>query len=149
MAVIKRPSAPLLSDDQKLDEVPQRSHEDIYQKAEEWGIETNPLDIETLVKRYGIKVVREEMDIDLSGYIEKRQNYWVIGINKYQTSRRQRFTLAHEFAHFLFDKAAIEAGRLTDQIMLRSEEVNPKEQRANEFAAKLLMPKQIGRASCR
>ena len=142
MAIIKRPTAPSVAGSENLARAVQRSHKEIYQRAAEWGIQTSPLDIEAVVKKFGIRLLREEMDVDLSGYIEKRHDGWVIGINKYQTPRRQRFTLAHEFGHFLFDKTGFEAGRHTDSIMLRSEDINSVEQRANEFAAELLMPKE-------
>ena len=142
MAIIRRPAASPVSPDENLTRAAQRSHREIYKHAEHWGLETNPLDVEGVIKKFGIKLVREEMDVDLSGYIEKRHDTWVIGINKYQTPRRQRFTLAHELAHFLFDRASLETGRHTDSIMLRSEDLNSVEQRANEFAADLLMPKE-------
>lgn len=140
MAVIKRPASPAASADESLTKTYQRGYKDIYRKAAEWGIRTNPLDIESVIKKFGIRIHYEEMDADLSGYIENRNNGWVIGINMYQSPRRQRFTLAHEFAHFLFDKAALSSGRHTDAIMLRSEESDSLEQRANDFAADLLMP---------
>ena len=144
MAVIKKTPPSFLSEEFFAEGSQYQSYKDIYRKAVDWGINTNPLDIETFIRKHGIRIVREDMEDDLSGYIELRNNYWVIGIDKYQNLRRQRFTLAHEFAHFLFDKTDIEtAGRLSDQIMLRSEETDPKERRASEFAAELLIPKHL------
>ncbi len=143
MAVIKKQSTLLLSYPETLEEITQQKHSNIFQQAEKWGIKTYPFDIESFIERCGIRIVREEMGYDLSGYIEKRHKNWFIGLNKYQSVRRQRFTLAHEFVHFLFDKNEIENRRHDDHILLRSEENNPREKRANEFAAELLMPKTI------
>lgn len=144
MAVIKRTREADLPDGEGLGPAVQYgSIGDIYKRAKSWGVGTSPLDVEALLMAHGVRVIREEMAIDLSGFIERRQNYWVVGINQYQNSKRQRFTLAHEFAHFIFDAETLETSKHVDSILLRSEEANPMERRANEFAAQLLMPKDL------
>lgn len=116
----------------------------IYRMANEMTLKTLPLDIESFIKKQGIKIIWEDMDNDISGYIEKRGNDWIIGINKYHAPRRQRFTLAHEYAHFVFDKKLIEEERKHfDTILFRGKESNLMEQRANEFAANILMPQRL------
>ena len=97
--------------------------------------------IENVLKELGVFVHYEEMEGDLSGYIERRENGWHIGVNKYEVQGRQRFTLAHELAHLLFHRKMIK-GRFEEAIKLFRSEENSKhiEMEANAFAAELLMP---------
>ena len=66
---------------------------------------------------------------------------WIIGINKNHHPNRQRFTMAHEFAHFCLHKTTI--SDFEDGAFFRNSTVkNQIEREANEFAAELLMPKE-------
>ncbi len=145
MAIIKINPQESFSDENLTDIAHFKSIQDIYKQAENWNIVTSPFDIKGFLLKNGIRIIEEEMGSDCSGYIEKRVNNWVIGINKYQTLKRQRFTLAHEFAHFLYDRQDIERdGKLEDLILFRDDgRSNSREQRANEFAAQLLMPDKL------
>ena len=53
-----------------------------------------PLDIEKIINDYNIIICKEDMDYDISGYIEKRETQWVIGVNKYHSPQRQRFYIS-------------------------------------------------------
>ena len=101
--------------------------------------ESSVVDIEGLIKSNGIEILREEMEYGMSGYIEKRESGWVIGINKYDSTLRRRFTLAHEFGHYILHRNRIN-NKHEDYILLRDNEYTPMEREANEFAAELLMP---------
>ncbi len=118
---------------------------DLYKKVKNYSMQTIPFDIEKIIKIHGITIINDgEIDNDISGYIEKRVNNWIIGINKYHSPRRQRFTLAHEFAHYLFDKELLEKeGIHYDTILFRGTSNNEIEKRANEFAARIMMPENI------
>lgn len=142
MAIIKiNPKEPFSEERFSENSYKYKSIEEIYEQARKWRIAATPFDIKSFLIRSGVKIVYEEMDSDCSGYIEKRINTWVVGINQYQILKRQRFTLAHEFAHFLFDKEHIEQkGRIEDLILFRDQRSTQIERRANEFAGKLLMP---------
>lgn len=114
----------------------------VYQEAKKLNVALDPFDIEDLLIKLAFNVNREELDGDLSGYIEKRHSGWVIGLNKYQSPRRQRFTMAHELGHYVMHKAHLEKkGRWEDELLMRSDERNLIEKQANEFASDLLMPK--------
>ena len=102
---------------------------------------TCPLDIEKLIKRYNIEICKEDMDYDISGYIEKRGAKWVVSVNKYHSERRQRFTLAHEFAHYVLHKYKFRE-RHNDRALFRTREFNPVEKEANDFASELLIPQE-------
>jgi hypothetical protein len=104
--------------------------------------------IKDIVENYlQIQVHLEEMEGELSGYIEHRHDGWHIGVNKYEVHGRQRFTLAHELGHLLFHREMIErktkdGGRFSEAIKLFRGEDNSKhiETEANTFAAEILMP---------
>ena len=111
--------------------------------AKKYGVRLYPLDIEDLLMRYGISFEYEDMDDEVSGYLSNRGGSWHIGINQYHNPRRQRFILAHEFAHFLMHKEHIknsEDGIHRDIILFRDNENNKQESEANDLASKLLIP---------
>ena len=86
---------------------------DIFEDAKNKGISTRPFDIERYISTIDdIEIIREQMaDDKLSGYIEKRNDKYTIGINKYHHIHRQRFTMAHEFAHYNKDKEFLEKNK--------------------------------------
>ena len=99
-----------------------------------------PVDIKKLIKKFNINIIEEDMEYGMSGYIEKRADGWKIGINKYDSLTRQRFTLAHELGHYILHRDKIIGEKHEDYILLRDNEYTPMEREANEFAAGLLMP---------
>mgnify|MGYP003386090899 FL=1 len=117
--------------------------EDVRAKAKAQGLYYFPLPIERIIAQYGIRVVYDsEMDDTLSGYIEYAQpNQWTIGVNQYHSTRRQRFTLAHELGHYILHREQImRQGRLEDSILLRDGDSTDIEVQANHFAGQLLVP---------
>lgn len=140
MVIIRRESP------RRLEVLPEdsayRNAEEVHDVAKKRGIETRPFDIEKFIKMHNIMVVREEMaDNDISGYIECRAGgQWVIGLNKYHNLRRQRFTLAHEFAHFCLHREAISSQKKVEVIIFRDARCSSDEQAANEFASQILIP---------
>ena len=81
------------------------------------------------------------LDDNLSGYIEKIDNKYIIAINNKHSSLRQRFTLAHELGHYYLHQEKL-ADRHTDVKLFRdaNEDRLGLEYAANDFAAELLMP---------
>ena len=114
------------------------STEEVFSKVKKMEY---PLDIKKLIKDYGIEILQEDMDHAISGYIERRQTGWVIGVNKYHSEQRQRFTLAHEFAHYILHSQKVEE-KHQDQVLFRTNEVNSIEVEANDFAGELLIPQE-------
>ena len=102
--------------------------------------EDYPLDIEKIIKNYNIEICKEDMDYDISGYIEKRETTWIIGVNKYHSKQRQRFTLAHEFAHYILHRHKIQDQKHQDMALFRTNEVDSIEIEANDYAGELLIP---------
>lgn len=122
--------------------------EDIYKDATRLGVEINPFDIlEYITNIPEIKYWEDYFDDDISGKIEydKNTGIYQIMINKYHSLARRRFTLAHEFAHFVLHKEFLKKNKtIEDRILFRKgDDFNQIETQANQFAADLLMPKDI------
>lgn len=123
--------------------------EEIYEHANSIGIETRPFDIFAYISNVSeIDYWEDYFDDDVSGKIEyKSSGIYQIVVNKYHSVSRKRFTLAHEFAHFVLHKEFLKQGnRFEDNILFRANDDfmrNKKEVEANQFAADLLIPKTI------
>jgi len=103
------------------------------------GLYETPINVERLAEYLGLDVVQELMDDDISGYLEFRRGQWVAGLNALHHKTRQRFTLAHEMAHFVLHRS--DHARFVDNTFTRREgNVDPTESEADRFAAELLMP---------
>ena len=97
------------------------------------------LDILKLIElRDDLRVEFVSLDPSISGKLSRDGDKWVISVNKEHSRNRQRFTLAHELAHYVLHKSEEES--FTDTVFFRGMSVNNIEYAANDFAAKLLMP---------
>jgi Zn-dependent peptidase ImmA (M78 family) len=115
------------------------SLESLVQKIKAANLYRIPLDIFAVAELLGITVYTEIMDDEVSGYLEFRGSRWVAGINKLHHKLRQRFTMAHEIAHFVLHKGT--AGKFVDETFARRSSSKDKiEREADRFAAELLMP---------
>jgi Zn-dependent peptidase ImmA (M78 family) len=115
-----------------------KSADELRAYARSKGIRTNPLDVEKVALSLGLTIRREPMEDALSGYLQKEGKAWVIGINAYHHPRRQRFTLAHELAHFLLHSG--DNSTFVDRTLFRNDDSHPMEWEANRFAGSLLIP---------
>lgn len=79
------------------------------------------------------------MDAGISGEIKKTNGEVVIRVNRHDVKERQRFTLAHEIAHFLLHEDKIGDG-IVDDILYRSSLSDELEAQANRLAADIVMP---------
>lgn len=111
------------------------------------GVGAAPVDVFSLADRVGVRVVRQPLDDDLSGILVRSDDSAVIGVNIDHHPNRQRFTLAHELAHFVLhaDKPTVYVDDLL--VHFRGESLhapqNSEEVEANVFAAELLMPEEF------
>lgn len=111
-----------------------------------------PIPIVKIMKELNFLVGTQELEDNLSGYIvisedivKKFGNDKLICVNSKDSFGHQRFTIAHELAHFLFDYAPVQSDEYYNTY--RTDDVDDeKEQRANKFAANLLMPEEEFRA---
>lgn len=116
-----------------------------------------PVNLEKICNSLNIKVIRvSKLDPDKfaggrlglhSGEIYMDGDDVVCWINPLDSSTRQRFTLAHEIGHYIYDFAPLLAkGSMPERFLDESRTLkrdgrqDPREYRANDFAARLLMP---------
>jgi hypothetical protein len=108
-----------------------------------------PVDITAMATDLGLSVYDDEpLELGVSGRIcrdvsgESPSGYR-IDVNPRDAYRRQRFTVAHECAHYLLHREKIGDG-LSDNAMYRSEKMtNAEEFEANNLAAELIMPRSL------
>lgn len=72
-------------------------------------------------------------------YKEKYGSKRLIQINKNESIKHQRFTMAHELAHYIFDYDGT-SKYYSEYNLLPEKQMDKREKRANRFAAALLMP---------
>lgn len=105
---------------------------------------TTPIDVLAIANRLKINVYEAIENENLSGKIVKDEKYggdsgYAIFVNSKHSKTRQRFTIAHEIAHYLLHRDAIGNG-VVDDALYRSGLSNSQEREANKLAAEILMP---------
>lgn len=104
-------------------------------------LEKRPVPLGRIAREFGIKVFTSPLEQGVSGQIAKEGDDFVIRVNKYESRQRQRFTLAHELAHFFLHRDIIEKkGSIQDSILYRSGNSDVVEYEANSLAAEIVMP---------
>lgn len=104
-----------------------------------------PVKVGELANTLGLDVIRSPLPPKISGLIQpsaKSRSGFEIRVNKYEVPERQRFTVAHELAHFLLHRDSIGAG-VVDSILYRSNLTSKKEVEANNLAAEIVMPRKF------
>lgn len=102
-------------------------------------IKTIPTPIEELARALDIRVSHAP-SADFSGLLIRKDGHALIGVNSNEAPVRQRFTIAHELAHFILhpQKDAFVDFR---KERAAGEAKPPRERHADMFAAALLMPR--------
>lgn len=101
-----------------------------------------PVRLPELAKALGVSVKAATLAPGISGEIRPQGDGFVIRINRHDPPKRQRFTVAHELAHFLLHKDDIGNG-ISDDVLYRSSLSDRREQQANRLAADILMPENL------
>ncbi len=101
-----------------------------------------PVKIGQMAKDLGISIKVSKMDTGVSGQIKREGNKYVIRVNRYEARERQRFTIAHELAHYLLHRDIIDASPdgIRDNVLYRSGKPENVEFEANRLAADIVMP---------
>jgi len=103
--------------------------------------ESLPVRLSDLARDLGVRLVASTLPAGVSGEIRPNDmGGYVISINRHDSSRRQRFTVAHEIAHYLLHRDQIGKG-ITDDALYRSSLSDSREAEANRLAAEILMPR--------
>jgi len=101
----------------------------------------HPVKLGAIAKRLGVKVLLSTLPRGTSGQIGQEDGEFVIRINRHEAKHRQRFTLAHELAHFLLHRDRIVAeGGWSENVLLRSGQPANIEYEANRLASDLVIP---------
>jgi Zn-dependent peptidase ImmA (M78 family) len=102
-----------------------------------------PVQVGSLAASLGLEVKIVALEPNISGEIrpsDTSQSGYKIRINRHEQKTRQRFTIAHEMAHYLLHRDRIGTG-ISDNVLYRSGLSNEIEWEANRLAAELLMPR--------
>lgn len=99
-----------------------------------------PVKVGALATALGLKVVLATLPMNISGLIQPDGNGdTIIKVNRFESKERQRFTIAHEIAHFLLHRDRIDNG-IVDSVLYRSKLSSRIEAEANKLAADIIMP---------
>lgn len=105
-----------------------------------------PINIDKVIKSQGLKLVPYD-EAGVSGILMVEKNNATIGYAKHESSKRQRFTKAHELGHFLLHRGGNLFIDKDFKTMYRPSNGGPsmewQEWEANEFAACILMPEHL------
>ncbi len=106
-----------------------------------------PVDVEGLAWALGIILERIFLPDQVSGLIQNLgDDEFKIVVNAKHSDTRQRFTIAHELAHFVLHRFMMGDGNVDDCAYrsdgsIKNNKIGPREEtEANKFAANLLMP---------
>ncbi|WP_455294125.1 ImmA/IrrE family metallo-endopeptidase [Vibrio parahaemolyticus] len=125
-----------------------QSAEQLLKSLDEYNV---PVNIHSICKKLGVTYSSNlRFDKSYSGSIKAiSENAIEIWVNPLEAANRQRFTAAHEIGHLINDiLPAFESGGITEfndtpAELRRDGSQDPKEYRANDFAANLLMPRDL------
>lgn len=92
-----------------------------------------------IAKDLGLTILKSTMPGSISGEIRETEGVITIKVNRHDVKERQRFTIAHEIAHFLLHRERL-AGGITDDVLYRSRLSDDLEREANRLAADIIMP---------
>lgn len=101
-----------------------------------------PVRLGALASALGLEVFKSTLNPGISGLIEPSSTAssgYRIKINRHEIVERQRFTLAHEIAHFLLHRFEIGKG-VVDDTLYRSALSSRKEVEANKLASQIILP---------
>ncbi|WP_259699405.1 ImmA/IrrE family metallo-endopeptidase [Pseudomonas fluorescens] len=98
-----------------------------------------PVAVGAIAKDLGLTILKSTMPGSISGEIRETEGVITIKVNRHDVKERQRFTIAHEIAHFLLHRERL-AGGITDDVLYRSRLSDDLEREANRLAADIIMP---------
>ncbi|CAH7234700.1 Peptidase_M78 domain-containing protein [Vibrio chagasii] len=115
------------------------------------GLYAVPVNVEEVCRRLDVELSKKVSlsSMNYSGEISSDSNGISIWVNPLDSDNRRRFTIAHELGHLVHDIIP-ELGNDnsikysdTQKTLKRDGRQAPEEYRANDFAAKLLMPEKL------
>lgn len=105
------------------------------------SINTNPIPLEQIAKYLDFEIIYFDFPEHISAITHIENGKKHIGVNKNHAEVRQRFSIAHEFGHFICGHESYDHDRTkTEGLPKYLDPHNKQELEADEFAAELLMP---------
>lgn len=98
-----------------------------------------PVDLTSIARDLNLDVYKANFREPISGKIERAARKYAIYVNKQHSYERQRFTLAHEIAHFVLHQDFID-NEICDNVLYRSHLPTQCEMETNRLVANMLMP---------
>jgi len=108
--------------------------------------DTLPINVEKIMVDRNITIEEVDLPDNISGVLDTRGDKPIVLIHKNHGLTRKRFSLAHEFGHYILNSSSrsVYLDRKTFfRSHLSSSGIDTEEKRANRFAAELLMPTDI------
>jgi Zn-dependent peptidase ImmA (M78 family) len=109
--------------------------------------EPSEIDLEAIAWTLGVKVKFRPLD-GCEARILGKADSAVVTVNSRSTSRRQRFSIAHELGHWELHRGKVMVCR-QDEIGSLAKGVSQAEKRADRYAADLVMPRYLFRPAMR
>ena len=102
-----------------------------------------PVNLEKIAANLRLKIESVPLEDEYSGFLAVQEK--TIAVNSVHSATRQRFTIAHEIAHYILHRRKQSPSVFIDRAIYRrhaaSADLNHEEEvAANAFAAELLMP---------
>lgn len=117
---------------------------DLEKLMRDKGFYQFPVNVEKLVKVLNLHLTYESFVDEVSGVLRKGlDDEWEIVVNRSHPPTRQRFTIAHEIAHYCLHRN--EKNTFQDTVFFRGATISPQEHAANRFAGEILMPESVFR----
>ena len=121
---------------------------EIDEKAEgllrQHGLLESPINVEKLAEKLEARVLYDELEDDVSGFLLREHGAATIAVNKQHHENRRRFTLAHECGHLFLHASKGDRLWIDKALFFRDGSSSTGDQlaevEANQFAAGLLMP---------
>lgn len=103
-----------------------------------YNCDNPPIDLFLIAKNEGFNVQLLDQPSKFSGILHKGRK--AIGLNKHHHINRQRFSLAHEMAHYYLDHPEVQKLQSFDRVS-KAEKIY--DQEADEFAGEILVPRSL------
>lgn len=113
-----------------------------YKEVIQLSYESFPSKVSKIAKSLPVKILRSKLPPRISGEIRRvsqEPESYEVRINRFDSKSRQRFTAAHELAHFFLHRNLLDRP-VVDTVLYRSRLSTAREAEANRLAANILMP---------
>ena len=122
-----------------------KARKEAQRLLKERGTHSAPVDVHSIAERFA-RIVKSPLEPEVSGVlVPQEKGNWIIIVNESHHPVRQRFTIAHELGHLLLHgyKTPHADRRFRFRDARSSEGSAIEEIQANQFAAELLMPREL------